>query len=336
MIKIGELSNITNVSVQTIRFYESKGLINPIEVDRWTGYRYYDETSITRLSEINYLKDLGFSLDEIANMDEITIKNKLAETKANITKFKNNLSILSSLKIKGDKVVMKNFVNDEQAIGKWKRVGVVKEKQNFKNGDFADDDQSIFNYPELYFLPNGEPYYVFSWTKGFLYLLDRKLPYEIKDNVMYIGVVDNKYGDTDNYAVFERVDNKHYTKEEIRVKDNTDIPFVDDSDVIGMWNVVDFVKDKSTFNPLSKAVFKDMIFDKYIFENNGKLISLFNTNEMIVLRWSKGIVINDKKSTVSEYEIKEIDGTKYMFVEWKSGDYTFGGNVKGYYVFKKA
>ena len=42
MIKIGELSNITNVSIQTIRFYESKGLINPIEVDRWTCYRYYD------------------------------------------------------------------------------------------------------------------------------------------------------------------------------------------------------------------------------------------------------------------------------------------------------
>lgn len=336
MIKIGELSNITNVSVQTIRFYESKGLINPIEVDRWTGYRYYDETSIIRLSEINYLKDLGFSLDEIANMDEITIKNKLAETKANITKFKNNLSKLSSLKIKGDKVVMKNFVNDEQAIGKWKRVGVVKEKQNLKNGDFADADQSIFNYPELYFLPNGEPYYVFSWTKGFLYLLDRKLPYEIKDNVMYIGVVDNKCGDVDNYAVFEKVDNKRYTQEEIRVKDNTDIPFVDDSEVIGMWNVVDFVKDKSKFNPLSKDVFKDMIFDKYIFENNGKLISLFNTNEMKVLRWSKGVVIDDKKSTVSEYEIKVIDGTKYMFVEWKSGDYIFGGNVKGYYVFKKA
>lgn len=60
MIKIGELSNITGVSIQTIRYYENEGLISPVEVDRWTNYRYYDETSVVRLSEILYLKDLGF------------------------------------------------------------------------------------------------------------------------------------------------------------------------------------------------------------------------------------------------------------------------------------
>lgn len=36
MIKIGELSSISGVTPQTIRFYEDKGLICPIEVDRWT------------------------------------------------------------------------------------------------------------------------------------------------------------------------------------------------------------------------------------------------------------------------------------------------------------
>ncbi len=38
MIKIGELSSISEVTPQTLRFYEDKGLICPIEVDRWTGY----------------------------------------------------------------------------------------------------------------------------------------------------------------------------------------------------------------------------------------------------------------------------------------------------------
>ena len=40
----------------------------------------------------------------------------------------------------------------------------------------------IFNFKELYFLPQGEEYWVFIWTKGILYLKDRQLPYEIIDN----------------------------------------------------------------------------------------------------------------------------------------------------------
>lgn len=71
MIKIGELSQIAGISIQTIRFYESEGLITPIEVDIWTNYRYYDERSIERLSEISYLKELGFSLKEIKNLSEL-------------------------------------------------------------------------------------------------------------------------------------------------------------------------------------------------------------------------------------------------------------------------
>ena len=74
MLKTGELSKLTNLSIKAIRFYESKGLIKPAEVDRWTSYRYYDDNSINRLSEIAYLKQLGFSLKEIATLDEKTIK----------------------------------------------------------------------------------------------------------------------------------------------------------------------------------------------------------------------------------------------------------------------
>ena len=77
MIKIGELSNITGISIQTIRFYESEGLFSPIEVDRWTNYRYYDESSIERLTQITHLKQLGFSLKEIKNLSEDVISEKI-------------------------------------------------------------------------------------------------------------------------------------------------------------------------------------------------------------------------------------------------------------------
>ncbi len=39
--------------------------------------------------------------------------------------------------------------------------------------------------------------------------------------------------------------------------------------------------------------------------------------------------------TASKYIIKEIDGGKYMFFEWKSGDYTIRGMKPYYYVLKK-
>ena len=118
MIKIGELSSVTGISIQTIRFYESEGLISPIEVDRWTNYRYYDESSIVRLSEISYLKDLGFSLKEIKNLDEKVIKEKISQTNFNIKKLKKNIQNLSSIIKTEGGFVMKNFVNDPQVIGK--------------------------------------------------------------------------------------------------------------------------------------------------------------------------------------------------------------------------
>ena len=40
-LKIGEFSRLMQVTVKTLRHYETKGLLMPYEVDEWTGYRYY-------------------------------------------------------------------------------------------------------------------------------------------------------------------------------------------------------------------------------------------------------------------------------------------------------
>ena len=334
MIKIGELANITGLTVQTIRFYESEGLISPIEVDRWTNYRYYDEKSVVRLSEISYLKDLGFSLKEIKNLDEKTIKEKISELKINIKKLSKNIEKLSEIRKEEGGFFMKNFVNDERVIGKWLKLAIVKNKEDFKLNKFEDED--IFDYKEVYFLPNGEEYWVFSWTKGILYLKDRQLPYEVIDGKLYVGVVDYKTGNIDNYAVYEKVDNKHYTKDEISIKDNTNIPFIYDEQVVGFWDAVDYVRDFTQLQPGKRFWSEQLLLNKYTFKPDGGLIVEYNGgHKMIKLNWSKGVVINKNVSTVSEYKIQNIDGCDYMFVEWKSGDYTFGGEVRGYYVFKR-
>lgn len=117
MFRIGKLSEITGISIKTIRFYEEKGLLSPIEVDRWTNYRYYDESSIDRLSQIAYLKNLGLTLNEILNLNEETLKKKTKELTKILDKIKSNINTLSDLSLKGE-IVMKNFVDDPRVIGK--------------------------------------------------------------------------------------------------------------------------------------------------------------------------------------------------------------------------
>ena len=68
--KIGEFSKLCQVTVKTLRHYEEIGLLIPIEVDEWTGYRYYDISQLRRMNRIVYLKQLGFSLEEITELFE--------------------------------------------------------------------------------------------------------------------------------------------------------------------------------------------------------------------------------------------------------------------------
>jgi DNA-binding transcriptional MerR regulator/predicted transcriptional regulator YdeE len=68
MIKIGEFSKLVQVPVPTLRYYDQVGLLKPIEVDRFTGYRYYSASQLPRLHRILALKGLGFSLEQIATV----------------------------------------------------------------------------------------------------------------------------------------------------------------------------------------------------------------------------------------------------------------------------
>jgi DNA-binding transcriptional MerR regulator len=71
MIKIGEFSKLVQVPVATLRYYDQVGLLKPVEVDRFTGYRYYSASQLPRLNRILALKGLGFSLEQIsAVLDE--------------------------------------------------------------------------------------------------------------------------------------------------------------------------------------------------------------------------------------------------------------------------
>ncbi len=65
MFKIGEFSKLSQVPVKTLRYYDEIGLLKPVEVDRWSGYRYYAAGQLARLQRILALRDLGLSLAQI-------------------------------------------------------------------------------------------------------------------------------------------------------------------------------------------------------------------------------------------------------------------------------
>jgi DNA-binding transcriptional MerR regulator len=70
MIRIGDFSKLSRVSIKALRLYDEMGLLKPVEVDRFTGYRYYEFDQLPRLYRILALKDLGFSLEEIGRLLE--------------------------------------------------------------------------------------------------------------------------------------------------------------------------------------------------------------------------------------------------------------------------
>lgn len=119
-----------------------------------------------------------------------------------------------------------------------------------------------------------------------------------------------------------------------RKTDKIDLPFVNDTNVIGKWTSVDLVKNMDDFNPSKVSSGTEFYFNKVEFLENGKL--KFNDDSPgSWFVWTKGFVIQKQDKTASEYIIKDINGKQYMFFEWKSGDYIYLHKKPYYYVLQK-
>ena len=75
MFRIGEFSRIAKVTIDTLRHYDALGLLKPVEVDPFTGYRYYSARQLLSLNRIQALKEVGFSLEEIARIFQEDLTN---------------------------------------------------------------------------------------------------------------------------------------------------------------------------------------------------------------------------------------------------------------------
>ena len=64
MMTVNEVSKITGVSIRTLQYYDTIGLLKPVEYTA-SGYRLYDDTSLERLQQILLFRELEFPLKEI-------------------------------------------------------------------------------------------------------------------------------------------------------------------------------------------------------------------------------------------------------------------------------
>ena len=65
MLKIGEFSRLSMLTVKALRFYEKEGMLIPAKVDKWSGYRFYETAQLETAAVIKALRQLDFSVGEI-------------------------------------------------------------------------------------------------------------------------------------------------------------------------------------------------------------------------------------------------------------------------------
>lgn len=240
------------------------------------------------------------------------------------------------------------FEDDEQVIGKWKVVGEYAVKEDFysEQGERRESDMGNKDR-EIYFLPGGEDYWIYSWTKGYLKLNGGDQSclcrYQIEDyqGSRYMFVENKSYeylrGGMPTVLVLEQVDKNRYTKREIAREDNTDMPFVNDERVLGDWKAFDYIRNREEFDPEVNHLPQERLFFKHMhFGEEGFLSSVYMDDTILgkeIQSWTKGYVLKHYNHTACAYEVVTVDDMDYMIIEWKSEDYRWGGYDTDYYVF---
>ena len=65
MLRIGEFSKLSHLTIKALRFYEKEGILKPASVAIGSGYRFYETSQLEKAAKIRSYRDLGLSIDEI-------------------------------------------------------------------------------------------------------------------------------------------------------------------------------------------------------------------------------------------------------------------------------
>lgn len=86
MLKIGEFSKLSHLTIKALRFYEKRGLLIPQKVDEQTGYRFYETSQLKDAARIKSYRQLGLSIEEIKAIFKGDDQRKILVAKAQTLK----------------------------------------------------------------------------------------------------------------------------------------------------------------------------------------------------------------------------------------------------------
>jgi DNA-binding transcriptional MerR regulator len=149
ILSIGEFGRLFGIDVQTLRYYDSIGLMEPALRDSSTGYRSYRFDQVYRFAQIRYLRQLGCPLEQIRE-------------------YLDGREISTSIQVLRDQ--------SEQLRRKWEHLvqidSVIQRKLNFIERSMAGLDTTFIgvrSYPERFYLSIGTEESLYASEEFYFY-----------------------------------------------------------------------------------------------------------------------------------------------------------------------
>ncbi len=169
MMTVNEVSKLTGVSIRTLQYYDSIGLLKPSEYTE-AGYRLYDDTALERLQQILLFRELEFPLKEIRKIIEAPNfdRNKALEQQIELLTLKkehleNLINLAQGLRWIGVKKMdftafdtKKIDEYSKRAKEQWGNSPEYKEFEEKEKGRTAEDNQTMIQDFMQIFVEFGE------------------------------------------------------------------------------------------------------------------------------------------------------------------------------------
>lgn len=159
---IGEIAKMYHIGVDSLRYYEKKGILKPVRGEN--GYRYYGSQCIWQMNVITDLRNLGFSVERISNY----FQNRTVETTQEL--LREELQIIAQ-QLKKWKKLQKNVKEQLETIHQAQQLEIGKIRQlhiksrkafEIKKNYSTDEDMDLLmmrlleqNHKKLYMIGNN-------------------------------------------------------------------------------------------------------------------------------------------------------------------------------------
>jgi len=217
------------------------------------------------------------------------------------------------------------FIDDPEAIGTWEAIDFVETPAEFKPGEKQWQGGEMF-LGQLVIEPNGQMSQILGKQVTEARRAESK---RVRESFLAeLGVDPNgKMSEILDKQVFEF--DQAWTKV-------FGVSFLKELSVDANIKMSEILSKEGAYFKQAREEGVSESFLNQVIEPETKISEIMNRQPPSTKRvWTKGLIIVPAAKIASRYEIEEIEGSTYMFYEWKSGDYVLRQMKPKYYVLKK-